>query len=525
MFSRRRSRVVIPQTNVDSITLVVFLILFAFFVFLGFYGASWRKGDLSKLYEWGLAGRRLGILLLWFLMGADLYTAYTFIAVPAALFGVGSLYFFAVPYVAWTFAIAMLTMPRLWTVSRNKGYITAADFVKDRFNSRYLALAVALVGIVAELPYIALQIVGMKAVLTMLIVGLGINGSITLINEISLVIAFVILAAFTYTSGLRGATLTGVFKDALIWFTVIVSIIAIPMAIGGFHVAFSSIPSSKASIYETLPSKLIMAYFSLALGSAIALYLYPHAINGSLSSVSKKQLKLSTSLLPIYGIGLVFLALFGILIYGIPNALSAIKDLSPIIGKSAAADLVVPATIAYTMPNWFIGIALVGVFIGGLVPAAIMAIAISNLLVRNIIEEFKPLSMKGESTLAKWMSAVFKFAALGFVFAVPGYAITLQLLGGIIVTQTMPPIFLGLYTHKLEKWSLLAGMIVGVASGVGLYYHYGSVFMPTPVGSIYIALIALALNLIVTGIGTTIAYVRGWRPISRVKDEEILKSM
>ncbi|BDC17600.1 sodium:solute symporter [Acidianus sp. HS-5] len=515
----------IPQTNINDVTLVVFLVLFALFAFLGFYGSRWRKGDLSQLHEWGLAGRRLGIFLVWFLMGADLYTAYTFIAVPAALFGVGSLYFFAVPYVAWTFAIAMLTMPRLWTVSRNKGYITAADFVKDRFNSRHLAFAVALVGIVAELPYIALQIVGMEAALTMLIIGLGINGSITLINEVSLVIAFAILAAFTYTSGLRGATLTGVFKDALIWLTVIVSIIAIPLAIHGFHAAFSSIPSKKVAIYETLPSKLIMAYFSLALGSAIALYLYPHAINGSLSSVSKKQLKLSTSLLPIYGIGLVFLALFGILIYGVPNALKAISDLAPVIGKSAAADLVVPATIAYTLPSWFIGIALVGVFIGGLVPAAIMAIAISNLFVRNIVEEIKPLSMKGESTLAKWMSAVFKFAALGFVFAVPGYAITLQLLGGIIVAQAMPSVFLGLYTHKLEKWSLLAGLIAGVASGVGLYYYYHGVFMSTPIGSVYIALIALALNLVVTGIGTAIAYATGWRPASKVKDEEILKSM
>lgn len=49
--------------------------------------------------------------------------------------------------------------------------------------------------------------------------------------------------------------------------------------------------------------------------------------------------------------------------------------------------------------------------------------------------------------------------------------------------------------------------------------------MSTPIGSVYIALIALALNLVVTGIGTAIAYATGWRPASKVKDEEILKSM
>jgi SSS family solute:Na+ symporter len=117
--------------NVNYLTLSVFVILFAFFSFLGFYGARWRKGDLNKLSEWELGGRRLGTLLVWFLLGADLFTTYSFIAVPAGIFASGSLYFFAIPYVAWGFGVALLTMPRLWNVSRNKGYITAADFVKD----------------------------------------------------------------------------------------------------------------------------------------------------------------------------------------------------------------------------------------------------------------------------------------------------------------------------------------------------------------------------------------------------------
>ncbi|TRM97648.1 sodium:solute symporter, partial [Sulfolobus sp. E1] len=153
--------------------IITFVVLFVVFAFLGFYGAAWRKGNLDLLHEWGLAGRKLGTILVWFLMGADLYTAYTFIAVPSGLYAKGALYFFAVPYVSLTFAIALLTMPRLWVVSRNRGYVTAADFVKDRFNSRLLAALIAITGVVAELPYIALQIVGMKAVLEMMLLGIG----------------------------------------------------------------------------------------------------------------------------------------------------------------------------------------------------------------------------------------------------------------------------------------------------------------------------------------------------------------
>ncbi|TRM73330.1 sodium:solute symporter, partial [Sulfolobus sp. A20-N-F8] len=286
------------------------------------------------------------------------------------------LYFFAVPYVSLTFAIALLTMPRLWVVSRNRGYVTAADFVKDRFNSRLLAALIAITGVVAELPYIALQIVGMKAVLEMMLLGIG---NLALVSEISLIVAFIILAAFTFTSGLRGAALTGVFKDILIWITVISIIVIVPLQYGGFTHAFSVMNAKQLALYSKLSAPLIPAYWSLFLGSALALYLYPHAINGSLSSDDKNKLMYSTALLPIYGIGLAIIALFGVLVYAVPNALNIILTT-----KNGA--LTVPALIVSTMPDWAAGIMLAGIFVGGLVPAAIMAIASANLLVRNIVK-------------------------------------------------------------------------------------------------------------------------------------------
>ena len=71
----------------DVVALAVFVVLFAFVTVLGFLAARWRAGDLDLLHEWGLAGRRFGTVVTWFLLGGDLYTAYTFIAVPALVFG------------------------------------------------------------------------------------------------------------------------------------------------------------------------------------------------------------------------------------------------------------------------------------------------------------------------------------------------------------------------------------------------------------------------------------------------------
>src|SRR6201984_1121194 len=215
--------------ELNSTALTVFILLFGFITWLGFAAANWRKGDLEQLHEWGLGGRRFGTLITWFLIGGDLYTAYTFIAVPALAFGAGAIAFFAVPYTIMIYPILFLVFPRLWYVCHKHNYITAADFVRGRFGNRWLALAVTLSGIVATLPYIALQLVGLEGVIG----GMGISGT-GWVSDVPLIIAFVILAAFTYTSGLRAPASIAIIKDLLIYITAFAAAIIIPIHLGGF---------------------------------------------------------------------------------------------------------------------------------------------------------------------------------------------------------------------------------------------------------------------------------------------------
>ncbi|EQD48109.1 Na+/solute symporter [mine drainage metagenome] len=486
---------------IDALTFIVFVTLFVVFIVIGFLGRLFRKGDLSKIEEWGLGGRRMGTALVWFLVGADLFTAYTFIAVPSSMFAVGSLFYFAVPYVSITFAIAMLTMPRLWRYSKKRGYVTGADFVKDKFNSRNLAIIIAVTGIVAELPYIALQVVGMQAILTSMLSGVA---NVAFVSDVALLLAFLAIAGFTYFAGLRGVTLTAVFKDILIFTTVIAVILAVTFAIGGFGKAFSAVPK-----YVTLPPAYSTAYISLFVMSAFALYLYPHAINGSLSAQDYKKLRRSQALLPIYAIGLAFIVLFGVLVYAVPKAMTFLHT----VPAASRGVLVVPTLIATTMPGWFTGFAFLGIFIGGLVPAAIMAIAVANLLTRNIIKEIKPkMTPHNETRSAKWIAVMFEFIALGFVFVVPAtYSIQLQLLGGILILQTLPAIFIALFTDKLNKYSVMVGWAAGIITGITLLEYvnnYGLLtksLISSPFGVIFIGAIALAVNLLIVLVWSAIS--------------------
>src|SRR3954464_10153896 len=151
--------------EVNGVELAIFVFFFAFVAGVGFFASRWRRAKLDHLDEWGLGGRSFGGWVTWFLVGGDLYTAYTFVAVPALVFGVGALGFFAVPYTIVLYPVALLAAIRMWSVAHRRGFVTPADFVRGRHGSSTLALAVAITGIVATMPYIALQLVGIEAVL------------------------------------------------------------------------------------------------------------------------------------------------------------------------------------------------------------------------------------------------------------------------------------------------------------------------------------------------------------------------
>src|SRR5215218_7199274 len=185
------------MTGINWVALIILIILFAVVTVMGFQAARWRRsGDLDSLHEWGLGGKSFGTITTWFLLGGDLYTAYTFIAVPAAMWAAGSVSgFFAVPYTIVLYPIIFIFMGRMWSVSHRHGYVTTADFVRGRFGSRGLSLAIAVTGFLATMPYIALQLVGIQAVLE--VVGLG-GGDSVIAKDLPLFIAFALLAAYTY---------------------------------------------------------------------------------------------------------------------------------------------------------------------------------------------------------------------------------------------------------------------------------------------------------------------------------------
>ncbi len=431
----------------------------------------------------------------WFLIGGDLYTAYTVIAVPAVVYAVGAYGLFAVPYTILIYPLLYLTFPRLWAVTRAKGYITAADYIYGRYGNRWLELAVALTGILATMPYIALQLVGMEKAIN----ALGFENA-SWASHFPLTIAFVILAVYTYQSGLRAPAMIAFVKDIMIYVFVIAAVIAVPIKLGGYSAVFAAAgaalarhaaASGKPAGLTLLPSQ-VMPFITLAIGSAMALFMYPHSMTGILAASSGTAIRKNAFTLPAYSLMLGFIAIMGYMALAAGIEVTNPQD-------------VVPALFLKMFPSWFAGFAFAGIAIGALVPAAIMSIGAANTFTRNVWKPFvdERIGAKEEADLAKLVSLIVKVGALIVILVMPTtFALDLQLLGGVWMIQIFPAVVFGLFTRWFSGWALLAGWAVGMVVGTSL--AAGPIAW-TPVHAVlgfsaYNGLIAFVLNVAVAGL-------------------------
>ncbi|MBC7396856.1 MAG: sodium:solute symporter family protein [Bdellovibrionales bacterium] len=476
------------MNRIHTTALIVFLFFFLLVTVLGFAASRWNSSDSKtvekNLDEWGLGGRQFGAWVTWFLVGGDFYTAYTVIAVPALVYAVGAYGFFALPYTILVYPFIYLVMPKLWTAAQAGGCVTAGDYVYVRYSNRRLEYAVAITGLIATMPYIALQLVGMEVVLK----AMGLQG------ELPLILAFLILAFYTYSSGLRAPALIAFVKDIMIYIVVIAAVILIPLKLGGYASIFAAakiaFDHKSGATGTLLQAGQMLPFATLALGSALAAFMYPHTMTGVLAAKNADVVRKNAIFLPAYTVLLGMIALLGFM------AIAA--GVTP-----QNATEVVPLLFDRIFPEWFSGFAFAAIAIGALVPAAVMSIGASNLFTRNL---WKPLikpaiTPEGEAKVAKIVSLVVKLGALVCIVFLPTkFAIDLQLLGGVWMLQIFPAVVFGLFMKKLHTGGLFWGWLAGILLGTFLAFSSGTlkpvygIPLAGEIYTVYIGLIALALN-------------------------------
>jgi SSS family solute:Na+ symporter len=506
---------------VDSLNTatIVFGVLFVVLVAIAFLATRWRRPEftLHSLEEWGVGGRAFGNWVTWFLIGGAAYSAYTIVALPAYAWGNGAIAFYAVPYALLATPLIYFVATRAWSVAHAHGFVTLAEFARARFGSRPLALVVALTGIAATLPYLALQLISLQALFKVI----GLTG------EWPLLAALAIISVTTFRGGLRAPALLSIAKDVLLIWLVLAAVLVVAMS-GGWGQAFDAAKLRYA--FEGDPTKGLLltgsqpwTYLTLVIGSTLSLFAYPHMITAILAAKDRGTIKRNAAAIPIYCLALGLMAMLGFF--------AIYKNIFPVdanlaAGKIGDVNTIAPMIFKTIFPDWSAGIAYATIAVAALIPAAVMSIGSANLFTRAIwMEYLRPrASAREEVWVSRIVSLLVKFGAAAVVLVLsPSFSLDLQTIGGVIVLQVLPTVFFGVMTGWFHRWALMIGMLFGLGSSMVLLYKTPKVLGGVVIGQhfggstwplsrfglhtdvvLYTGLITLAANLLIVVVLTAV---------------------
>lgn len=463
--------------NLTALTITSVIILIV--VFIGFM-AGRNKTSRSSVEEWSVGGRRLGGLFVWFLVGADIYTAYTFLGLTSQAYSSGSIAFFATPYVVLAYPLAYYFLPKIWKVAKVHNFMTLADYIKSRFDSKLFSTLVAINGVLMLIPYIDLQLSGILDTLTF--AGTGyINVTFVVI------VSFLLVALYTFFSGIKAPTYTAIIKDILVWIIMLFLVVSLPIihfgSWGGMmRTAIKQVPQM-LTIPVTGP-KGIPWFSSAALISALALFMWPHTATGIFSSKDGNSLRKNAIVLPFYNIVLMLVTFLGITAF-------------LVIPTGTNARIAFLSLIQTSYGGVVQGLAYATIGLASLVPCSLMAIGASNLFANNIYRDLiNPKATSAKLTMVtRYMVFVVIGLALLFGLLFPSALISLQLMGVSGIVQTFPAIVFSLYWRNLSKEAALIGFLVGLATIIFIYstgYSFG--FYEGFLGLVVNIIVVIVLN-------------------------------
>ena len=482
--------------NASIVALAVISVIVAAGSLVGFYARSHRQMDLE---QWIVGGRGFGMLLVWLLMAGEVYTTFTFLGASGWAYSKGGPVLYILGYQPLMYVVSFFILPQVWEVGRKYRLQTQADFFQVRYNSKYLAAFVALVGAIFIIPYLQLQLTGLGIIVEVASFG-GIH------RTPAMVISFAIVAAFVLTSGIRGVAWVSVLKDFLLLFAAVFVGVAVP------YIYFGGIGPMFAALARAKPGHLVMPgattnlghawYVSTVLMVALGFYMWPHYFGASFTAKSGDILRRNAVIMPFYSITMPLMFFVG---------LGATLVL-PGLGNGNLAMLTI---VRKTFPAWFLGIIGGAGALTAMVPAAILILTAATLFAKNVCRPILAPGMSDQQVakLAKITVLVITVAALFSAIYSSATLVDLLLVGYAGVAQFFPGVVLGLYSKRVTKSGVFAGMVTGVLLAVLLMLSKHD-----PIMGLNAGFIAMCLNFAV------IAAVSLLRPVERGGFDERLQA-
>jgi len=456
--------------------LTVIVAIVAIGTAVGFLAGSRERMDLE---QWTVGGRGFGIVLVFLLMAGEIYTTFAFLGVSGWAYSRGGPVLYVLAYLSLAYAASFFILPQLWEAGRKHRMQTQPDFFNTRYGNRYLAGFVCVVGILAFIPYLQLQLDG-----------IGIIVSVASFDHVgrvpAMAVATGLVIAFVFANGIRAVAWVSVVKDFLMIIAAVAIGVGIPLAhFGGIGAMFTELAHSR-------PQHLVMPgatadlghswYISTVLLTALGFYMWPHTFSATFTAKSADTLRRNAVVMPLYTLTLamVFFAGFATVLI-----LPHLKN----------GDLALLTVVRHTFPAWFLGVIGGAGALTAMVPAAILILTAATLFAKNLYRPIFAPTMSDDAVARLARAMVVLLGAISLVLAIHGSStlVALLLTGYAMVTQCFPGVVLGLYWKRVTASGVFTGMIVGVLTAVLLMSTHRD-----PLIGLNAGFVALCINLIVT---------------------------
>jgi solute:Na+ symporter, SSS family len=443
---------------------------------VGMYAGARRKMNLE---QWTVAGRGFGLVLVWLLMAGEVYTTFAFLGASGWAYSRGGPTLYIMAYLTLAYVVSFFFLPQLWEIGKKFSMQTQSDFFRQRYGSKNLAAFASLIGVVFIIPYLQLQLTGLGIIVE--VSGFGGIGRIT-----AMIIAFALVAAFVFVSGVRGVAWISVIKDLLMLFAVFFIGIALPyMYFGGIGEMFTALVNAKPT-HLTLPGATkVMGhswYISTVLLTSLGFYMWPHLFGATFTAKSGNTLRKNAVIMPLYTITMPVIFFVGF------TAILVVPGLKN-------GDLALLTIVRQSYPPWFLGIIGAAGALTAMVPAAILILAAATLFAKNFYREMISPGLTDDQVakLARALVIVITSIALYFAIYSSTTLVNLLLIGYAGVTQFLPGVTFGLYWGRVT----MAGVFTGLVTGIAVVAYLG-LSKQDPFMGINAGFVALCVNFVVT---------------------------
>jgi SSS family solute:Na+ symporter len=465
------------------------LIIAAFTLLALGLGLRARRGHDMNLEQWSVGGRSFGTAFVFLLMAGEIYTTFTFLGGSGFAYGKGAPVYYILPYATLAYILSYWLLPPIWRYAKANRVVSQPNFLASKYASPGLGVLVAIVDVVALVPYLVLQFKGLG-----IIVATTSYGAIS--PAAAIWIGALVVTAYVTISGVRGSAWNSVTKDLMILGVVLFLGIYLPLHYyGGYAPMFHAIDAAKPGFLSFPEKGSSVTWFQSTVAlTALGFFMWPHTFASVFTARDERIFRRNAAVLPVYQLILLFVFFVGF------AATLKVPGL-----KGGDIDLSLFRLSLATFDPWFVGVIGAAGVLTALVPGSMILNAAATLIANDIYRGgiVRQASDAQVTRLARVLVPVIALVGVGFTLHGGETIVALLLMGYSFVTQLFPAVLASLAARRWVTWQgAFAGIVAGVAvvtittlthATLGQWFP----FLPERLKDTNIGLVALSVNVLV----------------------------